>query len=516
MRTSNSKLVSTILISGMSMIISYIINLLVTPYITERLGIEAYGFVSIAKSAVSYATIITVALTSFVVRFISVSYHSGDMREARGYYASSVAASAVLSGIIYVLVLGTVSKLEYILNIPSVLVSGVKILFIIVFFNFVLTTISIPLGAAFYIKNRMDILGIIKTIAYICDAMVLLGLFLVFSPSIWFTGVGSVTATVVILILDRIITKRLTPELQFRREWVSLKKVKTLMHNGVWNSLNSLGNTLNSGLDLLISNLLLTGEAMGQIAVVKTIHTMFSALYQVIFQPLQPQLIKTYAQKNVDAFVDELKKAMRICGGVASLAFAGFFALGKVYYRLWLPGEDTWLLYNLTVITVLISITEGIMQPVYYVNTLTLKNRLPCWITIAGGVVNVVAMYFLLTYTSLGPFAVVGTTTFVMLGINLFFNPVYSAKCLGIRSGTLYRTLIRHFAATGVMVAALWLMGEILQPNTWIGFFLCILPMAVVGGVIYVLLVSSREERKKLWEKVKQILHRSGRDPVSE
>ena len=43
---------------------------LLTPYITDTIGIEAYGFVSMAKTAVSYAQIFTIALTTFVVRYI--------------------------------------------------------------------------------------------------------------------------------------------------------------------------------------------------------------------------------------------------------------------------------------------------------------------------------------------------------------------------------------------------------------------------------------------------------------
>lgn len=499
----------TILISGASMIISYMINLLLTPYITQRLGIEAYGFVSIAKTAVSYASIATVALTSFIVRFVSVSYHAGDMEKARGYYASSVAASVGLLGILMAVMLPAVSQLEYILNIPEDLIGSVKILFVIVFINFGLTTISIPLGAVFYVKNRVDVLGIIKIIAYIAEAVVLLGVFSFLPPTIWFVGVGSVTATTVILFFSGKMTRKLTPELQFRKESVSFQKIKTIMRNGVWNSLNSLGNTLNSGLDLLMSNLMLTGEATGQIAVVKIIHTMFSALYQVVFQPLQPRLIQVYAQDNTERFVVELKKAMRICGGVAGLAFAGFFALGKVYYHLWLPEENAALLYYLTIVMIIVSITEGIMQPVYFVSTLTLKNRIPCWVTIAGGIVNVAATYCLLRYTDLGPFAVVGTTTVVMLCINLFFNPIYAAKCLGIRPGTLYRTMIRHFAATGAMVPVLWGMGQVMDPQTWIGFFLCIVPMSVVGVMLYVLLVSGTAELRALWTKGKQFLHKA-------
>ena len=509
MKTGNPKLAATVLISGVSMVISYLINLLITPYITEKLGIEAYGFVSIAKTAVSYASIATVALTSFIVRFISVSYHAGDMEKARGYYASSVAASVGLLGILMTLMILAVSQLEYILNIPENLVGSVKLLFVIVFLNFGLTTISTPLGAVFYIKNRLDILGVVKIVAYIAEAVVLLCIFSMMPPSIWFVGVGSLTATLVILLYSGRMTRKLTPELRFRKESVSGGKIKTIMGNGIWNSLNSLGNTLNSGLDLLISNLFLTAEATGQIAVVKIIHTMFASLYQVILQPLQPRLIQVYAQDDTSRFVVELKKSMKICGCVAALAFAGFFALGKLYYHLWLPEENALLLYQLTIVVIAISITEGIMQPVYFVNTLTLKNKIPCWVTIGSGIGNVVVTYFLLRYTDLGAFAVVGTTTVVMLCINLFFNPMYAAKCLGIRPGALYGTLCKHFVATGAIVGALWWMNRLLNPQTWIGFFASVLPMSVVGVVIYIVLVSNKTERQELWKKGMQLLCRT-------
>lgn len=98
----------------------------------------------------------------------------------------------------------------------------------------------------------------------------------------------------------------------FNKDFFSVSKLKNLVGNGIWNSLNSLGNELNSGLDLIISNLFLNGVATGQIAVVKTIGTMFSMLYEVVYQPFQPNLIKAYASGDVNIFINEQKKAMRI------------------------------------------------------------------------------------------------------------------------------------------------------------------------------------------------------------
>ena len=44
-------------------------------------------------------------------------------------------------------------------------------------------------------------------------------------------------------------------------------------------------------------------------------------------------------------------------------------SLGWTYFKLWLPSQNTDVLYVLGVITVFGSITEGVAQPLYYVNT---------------------------------------------------------------------------------------------------------------------------------------------------
>ena len=76
---NNKRLIQTMLSSGLAVLIGYAINFTVTPYITENLGVDVYGFVSLANTFTSYAGIITLALTAFVVRYISVAYHENDM-----------------------------------------------------------------------------------------------------------------------------------------------------------------------------------------------------------------------------------------------------------------------------------------------------------------------------------------------------------------------------------------------------------------------------------------------------
>lgn len=51
-----------------------------------------------------------------------------------------------------------------------------------------------------------------------------------------------------------------------------------------WNSINNFGNSLNSGLDILVSNLMLTGLDMGLISIAKMISSVVVALDGVIHE----------------------------------------------------------------------------------------------------------------------------------------------------------------------------------------------------------------------------------------
>lgn len=506
MQKTNIQLGKTILISGIAVVISYLINFFLTSYITESVGIEAYGFVSIARTFVNYATIVTLALTAFIVRHISVSYLAGEFNESRSYYSSSIAACSVISAIILVFFIVIVFFLEYLINIPENLVLAVKILFIVVVINFCVTTISTPFSAAAYIKNRLDIAGIIKIISYLFDAGVMILMFMNLTPEVWYVGIGSLCASSVVMIGNVIMTKRLTPELKFRLNSVSLKKIKTMTGQGVWNSLNQLGNELNSGLDLLVSNWFLSDIATGQISVVKTIGTMFSTLSATVWQPCQPQLIKAYTSQKIEDFLREVKKSMKVCGFFTAIAFAGFIALGQLYFKLWLPSQDSGYLYILAMVAIANQITEGLLKPVYYINTLTIKNKIPCIITIVSGVLNVVSMIILLNYTVLGAFVVVGTTSAIMFLINLLFNPIYAAKCLKIKMSFFYRIIIRHFLATGILICVFLLIALIPVPENWLGLFISAMIMVIVGTPIYILATNNQQELKEFLLKIKNKL----------
>lgn len=166
------------------------------------------------------------------------------------------------------------------------------------------------------------------------------------------------------------------------------------------------------------------------------------------------------------------------------------------------------MLHTLTMITIFNYITDSILRPVYYVNTLTLKNKTPCFVTIAGGFLNVASMYFLLKYTDMGAYAVVITTAVIMVAINMVFNPIYAAKCLSINPIFFYKILLKHIIATVAMVIVFSGLGKILAPTSWFKLIISALIMSVFGLTLYVMLVCSSNERAHIFIKIKGKLRR--------
>ena len=347
------KVFRTIFITGMAFCVNYGINLILTPFITDNVGTEAYGFVSLAKQFAQYAMIITTALNSFAARHIAVSYHKNEKREANIFFSSVFYGDLGLGTVILTIALLCIFFLDKLINIPGSLVSDVKFLFLYIFINFWLVTVFNVFSVTAFIKNKLDLTGVYKGISYMTEAVVLLVIYVLFPAKVCYVGLGIIAGTLVVAVTNKRICSKYTPDLVIKREFFSFKAVKRLVLDGIWTSVNSLGNLLNSGLDLIVCNLMLSSLEMGQLAIAKTIESICHALYQLVAQAFQPSFLKSYADGDKKKLLSELRFSMKICGMMSNLVFAGFYALGLAYYNLWIPNQDVVLIHRLTVITIM-------------------------------------------------------------------------------------------------------------------------------------------------------------------
>lgn len=501
-RSDSIAIILNMVWSVIAVLINYFINFLITPYITNNIGVEAYGFVSLATTFTNYIDIISVGLNAFACRYISIAYHKNDKKQANIFYSSTIIADFVLSIVVFLPCCLIVSKLEMFLNIPDTLVDDVKILFVVVLIKYLLTVLRTAYNSASFIANRLDIYEKHLSISYILQAAILLFLCVIFPPHVWYVGLAGIVAVSYLLIINYRLTKRFVSDLKFKRKYCSIYAVKQLVSSGIWNSINNLGNVLNSGLDLLITNLMIDATVLGQISIGKNIGTICYTLISKISSSFRPKQLKLYAEGKLDEQVALFKTTMKITGLFCNVIICVFFSCGLEFLHLWIPKQDNKYIFQMLMIVLFSDISIGVVNPLYYVFTLTNKLKIPCAITVGMGILNVLSMYILIKHTSLGAYAVV-LTTLVLNFTHFIDTPLYAAYCLGVKLTTFYPPILRHVVATVVGVATCYLLSKnLFDANTWV---LLIVKGSIVGAIsllLLSLLTFNKSELSKLLKKI--------------
>lgn len=485
--------------------INYVITLLLTRYITETMGVEAQGFVTLAKTISGYALILTTALNSFAARFISVEWHKGEYERANKFYNSIFLANIILSVFILMISAGAILALEHLINIPGYLINDVKLLFLLDTVAFCVTSCSTVFLSSCIVKNRLDLTNILKICSLILEAIFLVFAFKLLKPNIFYVGIGLIISASFIAVSNYIVTRTMMPELKINKNSLSLRAIKEVAIPGIWNSINMLGNTLNTGLDLLVSNLMLSAIKTGLLSVIKSVSTIFSSLFHLIAVPFQPLQLKYYSNGEKEKLVESLKYGIKLNGCLSNLLFAGFFIFGTAYFKLWVPSQDSAFLQSICIATIIGSLIEGAVYPLYYVYTLTLKNRMPCIVTIMSGLLNVLGMFVLIKFFNADVYGVVLTTTVLTWLVNFVFNPIYSAYCLEVKRTTFYLCLIRHICSSFAMTGTFYLLSLAFYPSTWLQLILVAAYCSIIGIIIHFIIVLDKKDWLKVFKKIKLI-----------
>lgn len=267
-------LVASMLTYGMAFCISFFLS----PYITKTLGVEANGFVTLANQLVGYISLITVALTSMASRFISISIFRKDYKEANTYFNSVVGACAVLAVLISLPVVYFILNIDEYINISSNFVSDVKILFGIVYINFCLSILLEVFSIATYVTNKLYLASLRSIEGNIIRSMLIVFAYACFEAKMYYVSLAALFSGIYTYSWNIHYTRKFLPEMTINKKYFRWEAIKELVAAGSWNIVIQLNNILNTGLDLLLSNLILGDTAMGILAVAKTVPTSVSTM----------------------------------------------------------------------------------------------------------------------------------------------------------------------------------------------------------------------------------------------
>ena len=501
MNLQNNKIQTAFnLVTGLvTTVVAFAVSFFLSPFIVKHLGAEANGFSQLATNFVMYASLVTVAFNSMGARFVSVSYHQGEIEKSRGYYSTLCVLNVLMIALFLPLAIYVVWDLPNLIVIENAEVLDVKLLFACVFLNFFISLVVSLFTIAMVVTNSVYYRNLLNAISTILNAILLLVVFSVFPVKIFYISLVGASLSLVLLPIYMHLHHKLLPEIHFIRGYFSWKSVKDLFLSGIWNTVNQCGHMLNTGLDLLFANLFVNPFMMGVLAVSKTMPSAIIQLASTVNTNFAPSIIQTWAKADRGQILRELRVSMKISSVVVSIPIITFCCFGYEFYSLWQPTLDAQTLTYLSFLALLPFIPVAGTQTLYNVFTASNKLKVNSISFVINGILNVLIVYFCLKkWPQYGVFFIAGVSAILSLIRQFVVILPYVARILKLPWYAFFRDVFVTLICCAInIIAALPFLLMFKIPG-WGGLIIMCVVTVLISLVADAYILLSKEEREKI------------------
>ncbi|WP_019241437.1 MULTISPECIES: lipopolysaccharide biosynthesis protein [Bacillus] len=480
----NKKQLSINLLANiMSFSIGIGVSFILTPFLIKHIGKEAYGFFPLANNFVTYINVIVLALNSMAARFIMLEVMKKDYAQANVYFNSVLYSNVILVTVLAIPLCIIIFFIDRFLDVPEYLHSEIQFLFSLIFLTFLISVLGSVFNVATIAMNRIDLRSYQDIIQSGLKAALFLILFTLFTPSIFYVGIVSLSVCLIGTCMAIYLTKRLLPKLSISFSYFKMKAVMELLSSGLWVSINQLSVILLTGLDLLLANMFFGAAVAGEYSIAQTVPMFLVFLISMLVGVFVPPLASRYAENDIDGLVREVHFSSKVLSLLISVPISGFIVFGDEFYRLWVPGENADYLHLLSVIMMGPYLINGSINILFNVNTILNKVKLPSIMLLVSGGLNVALLFILLNFTDLGLIAIPISSSIISVIRNIIFTPIYPAICLGIKWNTFYSLLLRNIITTIIIVCLYSLIKSVISFDQWLEFALTVIACGILGYI---------------------------------
>lgn len=492
-----------ITLTVLAFLINTAVGFILAPYVIEKLGLEAYGFVSLGSQFVNYIAVASIALNSMASRFISIEIHRGNWAIANKYFSSIWISNIIFISILIVPIFSLIFFLNRILNVSIGLLLDVQLLFSLLFINYFIGIAFSALSVSTFVTNKLYLKSWREIEGKLLYASVLLLLFNFFTPAVFFIGLATILTTIYTVVFNWYYLIKFLPQLKIRIEDFSISIITKVVSSGVWNTIVHLGQILTQGLDLLIVNVLLGVTQMGTLALSKTIPVMFITLVGMIASVFAPNFTLHYANGNREKLLASMQYSIKVLGVLVNVPIAIFAAFGEVFYHLWLPNQNATQLYQLSILALLTVVISGPINGIYSIFTATNKVKVNAMVVLLSGILNFIIVWILITKFQLGIFTVVAVSLGIGIARNILFTAPYGAKCFELPWYAFYPAMFKSV----FVFLIIWALGKLLlikvEIISWIDLIVYSLLFLILFLPINIFAVLERSEQRELLGKLK-------------
>ncbi len=497
----NKQLTINLVSSILAFIINMGISFFLTPYITKNIGVEAYGFVSLGTQFINYASLVTIALNSMAGRFITIEIHKKNWESANKYFNSVLLSNVIVAGAMLIPSILVVVYLEKLVEIPADILIDVKVLFVFLFTNYLVSIIVSSFGVSTFATNILHLKSMREIEATILKAVLLITLFVMFEPAVYYLGFTTVIVMLYISFFNIYYTKKFLPKIKIRKTYFEIKAVLELISSGIWNTISKLSGILSTGLDLLIANAFIGATAMGSLALAKTLPTVILSFFGVLGSVFAPQLTFYYAQNEMSNMKSELIKSIKLMGIFASIPVVFLFVYGDIFYQLWMPAQNPVLLQRLSILSCAAFIFSLPLEGLWNIFTIVNKVKTVSIFLLLNSLLSVFITFGLMFLTDdvvVRLYIIAGISTIFSIVRAVTFVPLYGAYCLKLKWHSFYPSIISNFILVVAMTMVSLAIRKVIIIESWFALCLVGFLMAAISFAFSYFVILNKNEKEAL------------------
>lgn len=343
--SSNKRIAKNTLMLYIRMVLIMAIQLYVSRVVLNALGVDDYGLYSVVGSVVTFLGFLNTSMASASQRFLAFAKVTGNETRINITFNSIMVVQSIIAFIVLVLceTIGIFYINNY-LNIDPSKLSSAHIVFQFSIATFVVNTITVPYNASIFANERMDVFAMLS----IVDGFIKLTLaFLLplFTDNRLIAYAALLFGCVFFIQMNyRVYCRRHFKECILHRN-VDKQIIKEVLSYSGWNLLGSFSAVgLNQGVNMILN--IYFGVAVNAArGIAFQVNASMSQLYSNFQQALNPQIVKTYAAKELNRMYSLITQGTRLSFFLLFVfSLPIMFNMGPIL-RLWLgnvPNYTEW------------------------------------------------------------------------------------------------------------------------------------------------------------------------------
>lgn len=485
-----------IVLNYFSIILTFAIGLVYTPFLIRSLGQSDYGLYAFAFAIAGYLSVLDLGVGNSIVRYISSNSVTGDKEKEKkliGFFLKMFSYIALLTLIIGMLVVLNINKI--VSNSFSLeQVNTLKWMILILTFNFAIGFFFNTFAAVIQAYEKylfLKVLNIIRTLAVPIISVIAL-----------FNNQNLVVLTCIILIVNLGVCisyffyykKVLKLELSFRNLDINLKK--EILSYSIIIFIVAVADKLYWQTDQILLGILKSPEDVAVYAVAIQFINIFLSLSLAISNVFLPKITKIVSEENYSIInLNELYiKISKYQAFVICLAFSGFIILGRDFIILWV-GEEYELAYILVVILMAAFFIDLIQNLGLTVMQAKGKYKFRAYTLIICSVLNIlISVPVIKLYGLVGTASI--TAIFVLIGNVIVLN-IYFHRVIHLNMFKYWNEIGKMLVIIAVLVVISKLFLSEINIDTWLELFIfAIMYFICYISVLFFLYLSKVEQRK--------------------